>query len=390
MADSSKMRNGLVKRGDTWSYVIRVPDPATGKTKPKWVGGFPNQRAAKEARDAARHQVHRGQYAEPSKLTVGDWLQQWLNTRTNQRPNTLSSYSDLVRLHVMPYPIAHVRLQALTPTMLSEHWRKVSTSGSRAGGPLSPRTVRYAHSIVRKAVNDAVGEHLQAPPMWSKVQLPRQAAAGSEPEAWGPDDLRAFLAATSGTRLWPLWVLMSHTGIRRGEALALRWEDVDVESGDVRVARGVSDVGKGPTYDLPKNSEARTVHAPQLVRSALREWRKAQAEDQLRAGVAWVGSQPESGALVFTMPDGRPVAPSYASKAFARAVKDSGAPALTLHGLRHTAATLLLRDGASVHLVARMLGHKDPSITLQVYSHAIPGDSNALADQLERIIGAAC
>lgn len=391
MTDNGKMRNGLVKRGDTWSYVIRVPDPATGKTKPKWVGGHPTQRAAKEARDAARHQVNRGQFTEPSKLTVGEWLQTWLDTRTNQRANTISSYRDMMRLHVLAYPLAHVRLQALTPTMLSEHWRKVSERGSRSGGPLSPRTVRYAHSVLRKAVNDAVGEYLQAPPMWSKVQLPRQAAAnGSDPEAWGPEDLRDFLAGTADTRLGPLWVVMAHTAIRRGEALALRWDDVNLETGDLRVARAVSDLGAGPTYDVPKNGEARTVHAPSVVRQALREWRKEQAQDQLRAGAAWLGAGAESGALVFTMPTGRPIAPSYASKAFAKEVKRTGVSPLTLHGLRHTAATLLLRDGASVHLVARMLGHKDPSITLQVYSHAIPGDSNALADQLERIIGAAC
>lgn len=385
---AGKMRDGLVQRGDTWSYVIRVPDANTGRTKPKWVGGFPTRKAAKEARDAARHHVHRGQYAEPSKLTLGEWLQKWLDTRTNQRGVTLDSYRRLVRLHVASYPIAHVRLQALTPTMLSEHWRKVSESGSQSGGPLSPRTVRYAHSVVRKAVNDAVGEHLHAAPMWSKVQLPRQSNAdGGDPEAWSPEALRAFLDATADTRLSPLWVLMSHTGMRRGESLALRWEDVDLDAGSVRVSRAVSDVGSGPVYDAPKNGEARTVHAPLAVRQALREWRKVQAQAQLRAGPAWVGAGPESGALVFTMPDGRPVAPSYASKAFARAVSSTGAPTLTLHGLRHTAATLLLRDGASVHLVARMLGHKDPSITLQVYSHAIPGDASALADQLERIIG---
>lgn len=380
---ATKMRDGLIKRGDTWSYVIRVPNPATGRTKPKWVGGFPTRKAAKEARDAARHQVHRGQYAEPSRLTVGEWLQQWLDTRTNQRPSTLDSYGRIIRLYVLPYPIAHARLQALAPTMLSEHWRKVSVAGSTKGGPVSPRTVRYAHSVLRKAVNDAVGEHLQSAPAWAKVQLPRQAAGnGGDPEAWAPDDLRAFLEATTRQRLHPLWTLMAHTGMRRGEALALQWDAVDLDSGDVRIRRAVSDVGHGPVYDAPKNGEERTVHAPVAIRDALREWRRLQAADRLRAGAAWQ----DAGGLVFTMEDGRPVAPSYASKAFARAVKAAGVPTLTLHGLRHTAATLLLRDGASVHLVARMLGHKDPSITLKVYSHAIPGDTGALADQLERII----
>lgn len=379
-----RMKDGLMKRGETWSYVIRVPDPATGRTKPKWVGGFPTWKKAKEARDAARHQVHRGQWLEPSRLTLGEWLQQWLDTRREQRDSTLDSYRRIARLYVLEWPIAHTQLQALTPTMLSEHWAQVEQRGNRKGGPVSPRTVRYAHSVVRKAVNDAVGEHLQAAPAWSKVQLPRQVskALSGDPDAWAPGELRAFLEATQGQRLWPLWVLMAHTGMRRGEALALQWESVDLDTGDLRVVRAVSDTGSGPVYDAPKNGETRTVHGPETVRQALREWRKAQAAEQLQAGPAWR----DTGGLVFTMPDGRPVAPSYASKAFTRQVAAAGVPAITLHGLRHTAATLLLRDGASVHLVARMLGHRDPSITLTVYAHAIPGDSHTLAGQLEAII----
>lgn len=384
-AAADKMRDGLVQRGKTWSYVVRVHDPATGKTKPKWVGGFEDMKSARKARNAARAAVDRGQFTEPSKLTLGEWLQTWLSTREDQRPSTLDSYGRIIRLYVLPHPIAHARLQALTPTMLSAHWRTVSATGSMKGGPVSPRTARYAHSVVRTAVNDAVGEHLQAAPAWAKVQLPRQTVTNDgEPEAWAPDELRTFLAGVVGTRLFPLWVLMAHTGMRRGEALALRWRDVDLEAGTVRIAQAVSDVGTGPVYDKPKNGEARTVHATAPVRQALREWRAVQARDQLQAGVAWQ----DTAGLVFSMPDGRPVAPSYASKAFTRAVAGAeGVPTITLHGLRHTAATLLLRDGASVHLVARLLGHKDPSVTLKVYSHAIPGDDSALTDQLAQLIG---
>lgn len=387
MADSGKMRDGLVKRGNTWSYVIRVPDPATGKTKQKWVGGHPTRKAAKEARDAARHATHRGTYVERTQVTLGQWLQDWLEGYDGQvRPSTLDSYQRIVRLYVLAHPIAHERLQQLTPAALSAHWRRVHATGSTKGGPVSVRTVRYAHSVVRKALNDAVLNRLLEVNPATHAKPPKDAqegATGRDPAAWAPEALRAFLQSTEDSRLWPLWVLMSHTGMRRGEALALQWESLDLDAGTLRVHRAVSDVGHGPMYAAPKNGEARTVHTPPVVRTALREWRKAQAQDQLQAGGAWQ----DSGGLVFTMPDGRPVAPSYASKAFTRAVKSAGAPALTLHGLRHTAATLLLRDGASVHLVARMLGHKDPSITLQVYSHAIPGDDSALSDQLANIIG---
>jgi integrase len=383
---ATKMRDGLVKRGETWSYVIRVPNLSTGKTKPKWVGGFPTRKAAKEARDSARHATHRGTYVERTQLTLGEWLETWLEAHAVElRPATLDSYQRIARLYVLTHPIAHERLQQLTPVALSAHWRHVHATGNVKGGPVSVRTVRYAHSVVRGALNDAVRNRLLEVNPATHANVPKDphaGATGRTPDAWAPDDLRTFLDSTEGTRLWPLWVLMSHTGMRRGEALALQWQSLDLEAGTLRVQRAVSDVGHGPMYGPPKNGEARTVHVPPVVRQALRDWRKAQAAEQLQAGGAWA----DADGLVFTMPDGRPVAPSFTSKAFTKAVAAAGVPVITLHGLRHTAATLLLRAGVSVHLVARLLGHKDPSITLQVYSHAIPGDDSAVADQLAQLI----
>lgn len=391
-ATKKPMSDGLVLRGKTWSYVIRVQDPATGKTKPKWISkdaaghALTSKKDATRARNKARHDSDRGTYVESNQLTLGQWLETWLEAHAVElRPSTLDSYQRIARLYVLSHPIAHQRLQQLTPVALSAHWRHVHAHGSVKGGPVSVRTVRYAHSVVRAALNGAVeNRHLELSPA-TAAKVPKDAQVGAEgrtPDAWAPDDLRTFLAATADSRLSPLWVLMSHTGMRRGEALGLQWEALDMDAGTIRVKRAVSDVGHGPMYGPPKNGEARTVHVPPVVLQALREWRKVQAADQLHAGAVWTASD----GLVFTMPDGRPVAPSYASKAFTKAVKGAEVPTITLHGLRHTAATLLLRAGASVHLVARLLGHKDPSITLKVYSHAIPGDDSALSDQLARLI----
>lgn len=381
------MKGGIIKRGSTWTYVVRVDDPATGTMKAKWVGGFRTRKEAAAARDADRHATNRGTYVARQAMTLGEWLTKWLDLHAVQvKPSTVASYRTIVRAYILPYPIARTRVQALTPSAFSTHWIDVQATGGKGGKPLSARTVRYGHSIVRKALTDAVADRMIEINPAVGAKLPRvESAAGREPDAWSPDALRAFLDATRDDRWSPLWMLMAYTGMRRGEALAMRWSDADLDAGELHIRRSMSDVdGRIVFNDAPKNGEWRTVAAPPAAVAALRSWRKAQAAEQLQAGPAWQETEP---GLIFTTPTGAPVTPGTATKAFGKSVKATGAPALTLHGLRHTAATLLLRDGASVHLVAKMLGHKDPTVTLSVYSHAIPGDDSMLAGQLASIIG---
>lgn len=380
-----KMRDGVTRRGATWSYVIRVLDAETGKTKPKWVGGFKTQREAKTARAAALAATARGTYVERKSTTLGEWLDTWLDAHSVEvRANTLASYRFQIRRYVEPYAIAHRNLQQLTPSMLSAHWREVHEHGSKDGGPLSVRTVRYAHTVVRKALSDAVQDRrLEVNPATGTKLPKQQRATGREPDAWTPEALRDFLQSTTDNRLHPLWVLLAYTGIRRGEALALRWSDVNLDEQTVHVRRSAHNVGNGPQYDMPKNGEARAINAASAALDALRTWRKTQAEERLAAGPAYVDDE----GLVFTMPDGRPVDLGYATKAFAAAVRTADVDRITLHGLRHTAATLLLRDGAPITAVSKMLGHKDVSVTLDVYSHVLPQDGAELAARMGRIVG---
>lgn len=382
-----KMKDGLIERAPgSWAYVIRVTDQATGKRKPKWYGGYPTRKAAKEARDSARHATNRGTYVERENTTLIEWLTTWLDVHTGEiRPSTADSYRRLIRLYVKPYPIAHERLQALTPMMLSAHWRTVRESGGQGGKPLSARTVRYTHTVVFSALAAALtNRHLEVNPA-TGVKLPKeQKVEASDPDAWAPDELRTFLTATAEQRLAPLWILMAYTGMRRGEALALRWADIDLDGGTARIARAVADDGHALYFSAPKNGEGRIVPLSGPVVDALRSWRKTQAAEKLAAGPEY--ADPGTEPLLFTMPDGRQVNPVYASKVFTRSVKDADVPKLTLHGLRHTCATLLLRDGHPVHLVARLLGHKDISVTLNTYSHAIPQDQTTLSDAMERIV----
>jgi integrase len=150
------VRDGIVKRGNTWSYVVRVKDSETGLSKPRWVGGFASEADAKAARDQARVTARSGQYVNRSPVTVGSYLDQWIEAHAVQvKPKTLQDYRHLLDRHVKPR-IGGMRLQAVRPAQITKLYRDLLTEGGRSGAGLSPRTVEYVHAVLRKAFRDAV------------------------------------------------------------------------------------------------------------------------------------------------------------------------------------------------------------------------------------------
>ena len=154
--NTPRLRDGVMKRGTTWSYVIRVKDPETGISKPRWVGGFATEQDAKAARDQARVSARQGQYIDRNSITVAAYLEQWLEAHAVEvKPKTLQDYRHLINRHVRPY-IGELRLQAMSPARLTKLYRELATNGGRDGAGLSPRTVEYVHAVLRKAFRDAV------------------------------------------------------------------------------------------------------------------------------------------------------------------------------------------------------------------------------------------
>jgi hypothetical protein len=150
------VRDGIVKRGNTWSYVVRVKDSETGLSKPRWVGGFASEADAKAARDQARVTARSGQYVNRSPVTVSSYLDQWIEAHAVQvKPKTLQDYRHLIDRHVKPR-IGGMRLQAVRPAQITKLYRDLLTEGGRSGAGLSPRTVEYVHAVLRKASRDAV------------------------------------------------------------------------------------------------------------------------------------------------------------------------------------------------------------------------------------------
>lgn len=378
---TERMRGGIIKRGNTYSYVVREKDPQTGQTKQRWVGGFLKRKDAEIARDRARNAVHRGTFVVPRTLTVGAYLDDWIEAHSVElKPSTTASYRAKINSYLKP-AIGHEKLQSLSPSRLSVVFKNMREHGGKDRKEVSPRTIEFARAVLRRAMNDAVVDRLVEVNPVTGSKSPKK---DGKPQhvTWIGEQAQAFLGASAATRLAPLWQLGLATGMRRGELMALRWQDVDLDKGIVSVERSTAQVGTELVTTTPKNHERRKVQLDARTAAALRTWKKAQTEERLAWGPAYVDSE----GIVFTREDGQRVSPNAVSKAFLRAQAGLGLPRLSFHSMRHTHATVLLRAGVPVRIVAKRLGHKDPSVTLNVYADVIPDDDTSAVDTFSKAV----
>ncbi|MBM9466082.1 tyrosine-type recombinase/integrase [Nakamurella leprariae] len=387
-------------------YLIKVTvTMADGTRKPVLRRGFTTRKAAAAGiRDLLAKGEAPGGYSEPSKITVGQYLAEWLDG-LRLAPSTMASYRKNARLHLEPR-IGTVRLAALTGSRLSALYRSLEADGRADGsGGLSARTVRYVAMIVHKAMKDAVRQGL-IPVNPADVADPPSAKDARPPEmvTWSAAELGTFLGWAeqhADPEQRTAWLVLVATGMRRGELLALRWRDVDLDAGAISVRRSVGTIKvkgqpqqqvEGPT----KTGRARVVDIDPATAALLRSHRTR------RAGLAFqLGAQD---ALAFGDLEGRHRLPESVSRSFresvarcirwqlAEAAKSVAPtqvhtlPVIHLHSLRHTSATLQLVAGVHPKIVQERLGHQTISITLDTYSHALPTMQREAATALGALI----
>ena len=383
------MRGNVVKRGDGYSVVVELDrDPVTNKRRQKWHSGYRTKRDAERALTGMLASLDTGTYLEPTKQTLTDFTKEWLVAiEPTIRPSTHFSYDRNLRLHVLPR-LGSVQLRKVDAGMLNGLYAalladgKQTTANGGAGG-LSPRSVRYVHTIVHRAFRDAV--------RWGRIARnpadaadPPRASAVVRPTmtTWTADQVRAFLDYTAEHRLHAAFVLLATTGMRRGEALGLRWSDVDLAAGRVSIVQTVIAVNHDVQVGSPKTARGRrTVVLDPGTVAVLREHRKRQLAERLLMGAGFTDH-----GLVFCRPDGAPLHPERFSRTFEIEAARAALPKIRLHDLRHTWATLALQAGEHPKVVQERLGHANVSITLDVYSHVTEGLHGDAASRVAKII----
>ena len=372
-----------------WSCTVELAD-GTRKRLHKRAG---TRAEAKAAMDEALGASRQKAFSEPSKLAFGEYLTTWLDG-LRLAPSTVASYRKNVRLHIAPY-LGAVELGKLTPQALTALYVKLEKSGRRdgKGEGLGARTVRYVHTIASAALRDAAEQDMIKSNPASKAKPPTaKQAKAPEQHPWTAAELGAFLAwSAKHSELDAAWYVLAMTGMRRGELLALRWSDIDLPARTIAVKRSATlvrvkgegaNIVTGPT----KNSKPRVVDIDDATAAVLKSWKSERGTLHLQLA--------KPGALVFGDSEGQARHPERFSRTWnatvRRAIKaGTDVPAIRLHDLRHTHATLLLADREPVSVVSERLGHASEVVTLTIYSHVIPGDQKRAANRFAELVSEA-
>ena len=377
------MRGGTRKRGDTWTWFFDALDPVTGKRRQRSKGGFRTKREAQAALSEALAAYRAGTLVEPSKLTLGVFLDEWLPAMAgNLEPNTHEVYGHYVRTYIKP-KLGHVRLQQLTAANLRACYTELAAGGGRRSQGLKPKTVKNVHALIHRALEDAVDQGLMTRNVAALRSARPPKLEKTERGVWTPESLRAFLSAMTADRQAALWLLLATTGLRRSEALGLPWRAIDLESGELTVMQRLVTVADKPTIRLGTKSPAgkRSIALDPATMTALKAHRAQQLAERLACGEKW-----QDHGLVFTREDGTPLRPTQLTRMFARLAREAGLPDLTLHGLRHTYATASLRAGIPVKVVSERLGHASTAITLDLYQHVLKAMDTEAANTVAHLI----
>ncbi|GCE18570.1 site-specific integrase [Dictyobacter kobayashii] len=334
----------------------------------------------KEAMKAAR-QIHQqkdqGMFLFNEDQILNDFLTVWLRdtVKNTVRERTYGRYREIVTLHVLP-TLGKVKLQRLTPQHLQLLYNQKLEEG------YAPQTVKHIHRVLHKALGDALKWQLVIRNVCDAVTAPR--VPRKEMQALSGEQARQFLDAAKGDPLETLYVLALTTGMRQGELLALKWEDVDLAIGTLQVKRTITRlVNKGFTVSEPKTARSRRhIHLTQMAVESLQQHRIRQQKARLVAGPAWS----EQG-WIFCNAIGGPIDVSnMIRRSFRPILVKAELPIIRFHDLRHSVASLLLASGIHVKIVQELLGHSQVSITLDTYSHVLPSLQKEAIGSLDTLL----
>ena len=355
-------------------------DPGTGKQIQRSITGKTQKEVSQKLKEAT-HNLDDGTYTAPNKMTLGKWLEIWEQEYLGGvKPLTVQAYDKNVRIHIKP-ALGAVRLEALDAHTIQGFLNRLAKADGESPG-LAPKTIHMIHGVLHKALQQAVRiGYLRFNPA-DACELPRMERREIKP--LDNNAIGAFMEAISNHKFEAVYLTMLFTGMRRGEALGLTWDCVDLEKGTILINKQLQNIPNHPgEFRLisTKNSKGRTIVAAASVVALLKDQQVQQEEKRVIAGDAWK----ETG-FVFTNDTGDHLSPSTVYHQYKKLAASIGYPNARLHDLRHTYAVAALQAGDDVKTVQGNLGHHTASFTLDVYGHVTEQMKQASADRMEAFI----
>lgn len=404
------MKRGSVKRsGKGWMYVVDLgTDPATGKRRQERKRGFRTQREAADALDARMGEVRTGVVAVDQRLTLSEYLDQWIEAKeyAGVRPTTIRGYRQHIDKYIRPH-LGHIRLRDLRgnhiEAMLTEIAKpprkpgpneKIPKGARRNPRPMSAASVHRIHATLSSALSSAKKKRLVAFNAAEDVELPRAERPKVRP--WEAAELGQFLEHAQSDRLGVVFEVAAMTGLRRGELVGLRWDDIDFDRRRITVRQQLVEVGsvgiecpfcggehRQFRFGPPKTSsgEGRIVDLDNGTLGVLTVQRATQELERAK----WAEGYRDHG-LVFAREDGTPIPPSDLTAKFQELSTSAGLRRIRLHDLRHGQASLMLAAGIPIAVVSKRLGHSSISLTSDTYSHLLDGVGAAAAEAAAALV----
>ena len=337
-------------------------------------------------------EVEKGQYFGGGKMTFQEFVDRWLldyaEVDGNLAPKTLFRYKEILNSRVIP-ALGHMKIAQIRPMHLNKFYKSLQQEGVRKDGKkggLSNKTILQHHAIISSILNDAVQWEVISSNPAAKVAAPKVKKA--EVAYYDEEETAALLAAlekepTEALKYKVAVVLALTTGCRRGELLGLEWSDINFEDSTINIQKAAQYLtGIGHITKDPKNeSSKRVIFIPASTTILLKKYKAYQTQERLKAGDLWQYSD-----RLFVTWNGQPMYPGTISQWFKKLLKRHGLKEITFHGLRHTAATLLIGKGVGDRIVSSLLGHADPGTTKSLYAKSLKSAEKAAANLMESII----
>ncbi len=361
-----------------WAIIIEMRDPETGRRKRKWHSFSGTKRQAQDECARLVSELKAGKYVEPSKTTVMQFLERWLDdVRTRVAPKTHERYTQICQKNIGPL-LGAVVLAKLRPEEIAGAYAKALTIGRRrGGGGLSPRTVRQMHAILKSALTQAVTWDILIRNPAAAVKGPKVGRAAMQ--VYDLEQTAELIEAAQGSRVFIPVLLGVLGGLRRGEIAALRWRHVDLAGAQLSVVQSAEQTKAGVRYKEPKSGRGRTIALSATLVTELKAHRLRQAQELLR-----LGKRPTDDDFVVTREDGLALRPHSLGQEWVRFLaRHKALPRIRFHDLRHAHATHLLLSGVHPKVASERLGHSKVGITLDLYSHVLPNmqaDAAAIVD----------